>query len=807
MARVLRRDFKDGRPDEWKEKRPRTDGWASATDHSEAFDEYYKGQKICPEEEWDAMVDTFRRPLPTTFRINGTGQFAHDLRDRLQSDFMSRFSDAPLEIDGEQVQPPASLAWYPDGLAWSFCFSRTQLRKVAALEALHEFMKRETAVGAISRQEAVSMVPPLFLDVQPGHRVLDLCAAPGSKTAQLLEALHARGDPGAGCVVANDADARRCNLLTHQTKRMCSPALIVTNHEAQRFPHIIDYAAARAAGLLFDRVLADVPCSGDGTIRKAPDIWQRWTPGNGNGLHTLQLRIALRGAELLAAGGLMVYSTCSLNPIEDEAVVAELLRRTRGALRLVDVAERLPLLKRVPGLASWRVRDRERWYEAWDGPEGGHAGYKLAPSMFPPADPENELHLERCMRFLPHHQDTGGFFVAVLEKVRDLDGDLDYPLAPGLLQPKEGGEAAGDDAGDAAEAPVAEKEEGDQGDEKEEVSAEASEEAQAAGQDTPAVATGEEAQASEEEKTDAAPEAEETKEEVAAEAAAKAAPLDDDEVVEVPVWGAARGGGSRNREGGGGRWHGIDPIVPFADPEHISAMRTFYGMADDCPVPEALISRSTDGKPKRLNYVSPGIKQLLLFDARESLKITAAGVKVFERQESKDGLVGCIYRVAQDGLPILLPFLSSQLLELPLAELKQLLKTRSLALPETAKIHITKKADQEDAEGEAPAPARAAALAPETLEAISKIGYGCCIARLRPADALALGLSSGTEAEGALIAAAPVAISCWRGRACLNVLVSKQECSQIEERLTLGLEPAAGEPKEEPAAVTEPADQ
>ena len=47
---MLRRDFKDGRADEWKEKRPRTDGWVSATDHSEAFDEYYKGQKICPEE-------------------------------------------------------------------------------------------------------------------------------------------------------------------------------------------------------------------------------------------------------------------------------------------------------------------------------------------------------------------------------------------------------------------------------------------------------------------------------------------------------------------------------------------------------------------------------------------------------------------------------------------------------------------------------------------------------------------------------------------------------------------------------------
>jgi hypothetical protein len=78
--------------------------------------------------------------------------------------------------------------------------------------------------------------------------------------------------------------------------------------------------------VLFDRVLCDVPCSGDGTMRKAPDIWRRWTPANGNGLHTLQLRIALRGAELLRVGGRMVYSTCTFNPVEDEAVVAEVRR-------------------------------------------------------------------------------------------------------------------------------------------------------------------------------------------------------------------------------------------------------------------------------------------------------------------------------------------------------------------------------------------------------------------------------------------------------------------------------------------------
>ena len=66
-----------------------------------------------------------------------------------------------------------------------------------------------------------------------------------------------------------------------------------------------------------------MPCSGDGTLRKAPDIWRRWTASNGNGLHLLQLRIALHAAHMLKIGGRMVYSTCTFNPIEDEAVVAE----------------------------------------------------------------------------------------------------------------------------------------------------------------------------------------------------------------------------------------------------------------------------------------------------------------------------------------------------------------------------------------------------------------------------------------------------------------------------------------------------
>ncbi|CAN0237249.1 unnamed protein product, partial [Hapterophycus canaliculatus] len=87
---------------------------------------------------------------------------------------------------------------------------------------------------------------------------------------------------------------------------------------------------------VFDRVLADVPCSGDGTLRKQPSIWRTWTVAGGLGLHPLQLLITLRGAAMLKIGGKMVYSTCSLNPIEDEAVVAEVLRRCGGNLELED---------------------------------------------------------------------------------------------------------------------------------------------------------------------------------------------------------------------------------------------------------------------------------------------------------------------------------------------------------------------------------------------------------------------------------------------------------------------------------------
>ncbi|KAK7274021.1 hypothetical protein RIF29_15091 [Crotalaria pallida] len=100
----------------------------------------------------------------------------------------------------------------------------------------------------------------------------------------------------------NDMDVQRCNLLIYQTKRLCTANLIVTNHEAQHFPgcclnmnHERMELDQYIGQLLFDHVLCGVLCSGDVTLRKAPDLWRKWNSGMGQGLHSLQVLIAMRG--------------------------------------------------------------------------------------------------------------------------------------------------------------------------------------------------------------------------------------------------------------------------------------------------------------------------------------------------------------------------------------------------------------------------------------------------------------------------------------------------------------------------------
>merc|ERR1719495_184641 len=375
------------------------------------------------------MLRYMRLDLPASFRITGFRSQALALRDFVQGHYLDQIANladqrekAEIKTETDEVVVrPTKLPWYPDGMAWQLNITRKDIRRDESFFKLHNFLISETESGNISRQETVSMIPPLVLDVKPHHKVLDMCAAPGSKTAQLIEALHQEeGVLPTGIVVANDADNARCYMLTHQAKRLQSPCLMITNHDASIMPNFYvknDEKDSETKALKFDRILADVPCTGDGTMRKNPDIWQKWNSLNGPNLHSIQFRILKRAIELLEVGGRVVYSTCSLNPIEDESVVYRMLSMCEGAVQLVDASDRLPGLKYIPGLKTWMPADKQNntFTSFEEVPENLKTVFR--PHVFPPSAEEAEkLHLDRCIRVLPHLQNTGAFFVALLEK-------------------------------------------------------------------------------------------------------------------------------------------------------------------------------------------------------------------------------------------------------------------------------------------------------------------------------------------------------------------------------------------------------
>ncbi|KAI8036204.1 tRNA (cytosine(34)-C(5))-methyltransferase [Drosophila gunungcola] len=394
------------------------------------FIKYYHLQKICAsEEEWTQFLDSIRDNLPTTFRVTGFKDEAKALLAIIESQLFTEYVRAVAELHQkapEDVERPLCLPWYPNGLAYQLHLTRKDIRRSEPLYRLHNFLIVETTAGGISRQEAVSMIPPIVLDVRPTDKVLDMCAAPGSKTAQLIEALHAAPEEHKippGFVLANDVDNNRCYMLVHQAKRLNSPCLLVTNHDSSAFPNLLISQPDGSQGILkFDKILCDVPCSGDGTLRKNPDIWLKWNLAQAYNLHGIQYRIVRRGAEMLEVGGRLVYSTCSLNPIENEAVLQRILKEADGALELVDAGHLVPGLKYKPGMTDWKLATKEvdQIFTSFDEvPESLHT--IIRPGMFPlPAAEMASIGLEKCIRVLPHLQDSGGFFVAVLEKRRQL---------------------------------------------------------------------------------------------------------------------------------------------------------------------------------------------------------------------------------------------------------------------------------------------------------------------------------------------------------------------------------------------------
>lgn len=429
--------------------------------------EYYKAQLPFLVTEWDTFSTCLRQPLPATFRTSCRGSqiqrnYVIDEIQRLNRAISQRF----VELDGHIVQGPL-LSEVPhlsrcrersDGAGqktWRARVDNRFLSQCPATADLHQFVVRASELGQLVRQEEVSMLPAILLRPEAHHHVLDVCSAPGSKTEQILSLMAAGAGETTGFVMANDADPKRLDSLRRRFRWSPDCRLALVCADATELVEAY-------SPLQFDRVLCDVPCSGDGTFRKCPHLYRLFRPRYGLELHGVQLRIVTQALRLLRPGGRLVYSTCSLNPIEDEAVVAAALRHSydprRGALQPVrllpnthaEASELMPGLRVREGVTTWRG-DAEVFCLGEDAAADGEADaaqrraetrrrveatiarLSSPASLLPPAQHADDEARERwiaaqlhnCVRVLHHDQDTGGFFVAVFERCAESDAGAD----------------------------------------------------------------------------------------------------------------------------------------------------------------------------------------------------------------------------------------------------------------------------------------------------------------------------------------------------------------------------------------------
>ncbi|KAH0800936.1 NOL1/NOP2/sun family protein [Histomonas meleagridis] len=352
------------------------------------------------------MIETFKTPLPTVFRLS-TKPDNHSQLEAVLNKYIEDMNQHNYKTV-EYTSLPSKF-----GRVFKIAIDKSLLRKTPELSEFNKWLQDQTSIGNCHRQEFVSMIPPHFLDVGPDDSVLDMCAAPGSKTGQILEMLNN------GFIIANDNNARRCHDLVHQLQRIDTANALVTCQNAE----IIDLGD----NTKFDRVLCDVPCTGDGTCRKNPAAAAKWEPKGGIQLHSLQRNILLRGLELLKVGGICVYSTCSMNPIEDEAVVGSVISQLKGAVEIVNVSDKFTELKRHCGLKNWPVFDNEmKKFESFQ-EVPTELKETLLETMFPIEGNES---VENCMRFYPQDDDSGAFFVAVIRKVTEFNRITVKPIEP-----------------------------------------------------------------------------------------------------------------------------------------------------------------------------------------------------------------------------------------------------------------------------------------------------------------------------------------------------------------------------------------
>ncbi|KAF4036636.1 16S rRNA methyltransferase RsmB/F [Phytophthora infestans] len=428
----------DQRKKRFREEKAEKIVWRKFDRENRAFEKFYERCLGLDKDEFARFLACLKEPLPVHLRVNGNyTSLSEIVTGSLELDFDLREVTVPTPVGGGEMHVQfGPEAWAPEKRLWKLSVDSKMFRKVEGLRSLSTYVRAQGSLGTLLRQDPAATVLPAFLDVQPGQRVLDLCGG-GEHRAPIVKEYLCPGSPASAGIetsssaknvlVVNERDATVAASAVRNLTRTLPLAcdLIVSAHKPEDFP------VPGIADALFDRVICCAPCSGDGLIRKLPEKWRTWSPEQALVHHPSQLGLAEHAVSLLRTGGALLYSTRSLNPIENEAVVAELLRRSNGALELVETDDILEGLERSHGLSQWDVLDLASWDDASEDQR-----HRLRPSMWPPSNEEcDEMHLDRCVRLLPHQNDTHGLFLAVIRKTREADNAV-VAVGPALPQSK-----------------------------------------------------------------------------------------------------------------------------------------------------------------------------------------------------------------------------------------------------------------------------------------------------------------------------------------------------------------------------------
>ncbi|MBU1129218.1 MAG: RsmB/NOP family class I SAM-dependent RNA methyltransferase [Nanoarchaeota archaeon] len=229
----------------------------------------------------------------------------------------------------------------------------------------------EHLLGYYYIQELASMLPIVALKPNEDEIFLDLCAAPGSKTTQVVAEMKNTGN-----VFANEVSLGRLRILASNLERCGTTNTLITKKDG-----IILCKRFKELGIFPDKILVDAPCSGEGTLRSSYQTYLMWNEKTIKRLSKIQKKLVESAIEILKSGGEMIYSTCTHAPEENEEVVNWVLENF-PEMKLENIE--LPIKTR-PGLTKWQ-------------------------------DKEFSSELKKCARVYPHDNDTEGFFVAKLKK-------------------------------------------------------------------------------------------------------------------------------------------------------------------------------------------------------------------------------------------------------------------------------------------------------------------------------------------------------------------------------------------------------